>query len=174
MWVHASVDDKTGWTCQFTTRRSQSDNDPPTGWVFVAASITHCKLWSAVQSLVEEVRPCHSHAVNTTVGWQDLQRGILQKIYMNKFGVCGTTGQPTQNATYKNANNIYMFQRITSWLLHIIFSFCMIIPQSFQFTGQIVPPPRFLSLGISEGLSGQKQLPDNQWLKHSNYSQDQG
>jgi len=91
-----------------------------------------------VQSLVEEVRPCHSHAVNTTVGWQDLQRGILQKIYMNKFRVCGTTGQPTQNATYKNANNIYMFQRITSWLLHIIFSFCMIIPQSFQFVGQIV------------------------------------
>ena len=43
-----------------------------------------------------------------------------------------------QNATYKNANNIYTFQRITSLLLHIIFSFCMIIPQSFHFVGQIV------------------------------------
>ena len=43
-----------------------------------------------------------------------------------------------QNATYKNANNIYIFQRITSLLLHIIFSFCMIIPQSFHFVGQIV------------------------------------
>ena len=30
------------------------------------------------------------------------------------------------------------FQRITSYLVDINFSLCMIIPQSFQFVGQIV------------------------------------
>ena len=42
------------------------------------------------------IRPCHPHAVTTTVGWQDWERGILQQIYMNKFGVCGTASRTTK------------------------------------------------------------------------------
>ena len=64
----------------------------------------------------------------TLCGWQDVTVQLL---------TTGWPPPPPPNATQKNANNVYM-SSANSYFVHVNFSLCIIIPQSFQFVGQVV------------------------------------